>query len=363
MSLIYTALNRLEKKSTDGTPVQMGSIGADQYVLASAKPGMPAWVKWMLALFVFCIIAGWFATTTLRDQIINLQAHLAKSSASATAAVPAVAETTKPLSAVLSPVVVDAVPAAVAVAAPVPASDEVSAAKIEDAKEKLASAASLIEKKEQEQKAKAEAEATANAVAAEQQAIPETQISHVEIKVESVNGVDVARAPKTNSGANSKAQNAKLAKLEKAERAAAAKEMAAPASATLTTKTRNEDSHAQEVAKLTAGIKSAIQAGNKDEADRLLRQLQTQLDPESLTLLHLQAWRQMRLGDSNQAMSLYQQIVGRNPDDETAAVNLSLLYWKSGQQAEAKRTIEAIAERHPESEVVQSYSRQFGVQK
>jgi len=84
------------------------------------------------------------------------------------------------------------------------------------------------------------------------------------------------------------------------------------------------------------------------------------LPPESITLLQLRAWYKMQSGDKTQAISLYRQIVGRIPDDETATVNLALLYWKAGQQDEARHLIGALAERRPESETVQRYSRQFG---
>jgi predicted Zn-dependent protease len=80
-------------------------------------------------------------------------------------------------------------------------------------------------------------------------------------------------------------------------------------------------------------------------------------------LLRLRAWQKMQSGDQQEALVLYQQIVDRIPDDETAAINLALLHWKAGNREEARRLMLDLTSRHPESENVQSYGRQFGVVK
>jgi Tetratricopeptide repeat len=116
-----------------------------------------------------------------------------------------------------------------------------------------------------------------------------------------------------------------------------------------------------ETDKMTQAVRRAIQAGKNDEAQGLLKQLATRLPPESITLLRLNAWYRMQSGDQAQAMSLYRQIGERIPGDESAGINLALLHWKAGQQEEARRLIGALAERHPESETVQRYSRELGV--
>lgn len=117
----------------------------------------------------------------------------------------------------------------------------------------------------------------------------------------------------------------------------------------------------EETRRLTFEVKRAIQAKKTEEAQALLQQLETRLPAESITLLRLNAWNRMQGGDQVQAMALYRQIVQRLPGDESASINLALLHWQSGQQVEAKRLMGALAERHPESDVVQRYSREFGV--
>lgn len=117
----------------------------------------------------------------------------------------------------------------------------------------------------------------------------------------------------------------------------------------------------QETAQLTQAVKRAIQAGKNDEAQNLLQQLAMRLPRESITLLRLNAWHRMQSGDPAQAMVLYRQISERIPGDESAGINLALLHWKAGQPDEARRLIAALAERHPESETVQRYSRELGV--
>lgn len=116
----------------------------------------------------------------------------------------------------------------------------------------------------------------------------------------------------------------------------------------------------QETERLTKAVKLAIQTGKHDDAQGLLKQLATRLPAESITLLRLNAWHRMQSGDSAQAMVLYRQITERLPSDESAGINLALLHWKAGQQGEARQLIGALAERHPESETVQKYSRELG---
>lgn len=117
----------------------------------------------------------------------------------------------------------------------------------------------------------------------------------------------------------------------------------------------------EDTRKLTLDVKRAIQAKKTDQAQDLLKQLATRLPAESITLLRLNAWNKMQSGDQAQAMVLYRQIVERLPGDESASINLALLHWQTGQQDEARRLIGALAERHPESDTVQRYSREFGV--
>lgn len=116
----------------------------------------------------------------------------------------------------------------------------------------------------------------------------------------------------------------------------------------------------QETEQLTRAVNLAVQAGRNDEAQNLLKQLATRLPSESITLLRLNAWHSMQSGNSARAMALYRQIVERIPDDESAGINLALLYWKAGQKDDALRLIGALAERHPESNTVQKYNRELG---
>ncbi|MBR7800855.1 tetratricopeptide repeat protein [Undibacterium fentianense] len=355
MSLIYNALNKLEKKLENGTPNPIGSVSADQYVLVTKPAGMPGWVKFLLALCVLGVVAGWLAMTVLRDQIQALKQGLDASSVAAkkSDSTPAPKQPQEM-----------AVPNGNADTSPTANVDKnleqdlkamLNAAANENVKTEGKSDPTSPELKPAAigaQIAKIQQEAVANVAAAaaaneqETQVVPEREISHVEIRVETPNSSNSMQGTKARA---EKSSASKVAKLEKN-----AKPAAAPSA---------EELNSQDVARLTLAIKSAIQVGKKTEADELIAQLQTKLDPESLTLLHLKAWRQMQGGDQQQAIHWYQQIVGRNPEDEIAAVNLSLLYWRAGQKNEARKVIVDIAERKPDSEIVQTYSRQFGVQK
>ncbi|WP_114972739.1 tetratricopeptide repeat protein [Rhodoferax ferrireducens] len=133
-----------------------------------------------------------------------------------------------------------------------------------------------------------------------------------------------------------------------------------PAQVVTETAPAADEINPEETNRLTQAVKRAIQAGQNEEATNLLKQLATRLPPESITLLRLNAWHRMQSGDEAQAMVLYRQIGERIPGDESAGINLALLNWKAGRQEEARRVIGALAERHPESETVQRYSRELG---
>lgn len=360
MSLIYNALNKLEKKIENGTPNMLGNLGADQYVLSSKSSGMPAWVKILLGLCLLGIVSGWLATTVLKDRLQTLQ----DSMKSRNAAVPALASASAQGNAVAVKGT-ENIPAT-------PMPDEFAQAEkqerssLENTEAKLAAEKHELRASGSEQAEKNQQEvAAADANTEPATTIPENEISHVEIKIESPLTPVMSAQDKSGKLAYDKKpgkqENIGSAKLPKTARAEKSSDANTAKSNGVVM--RDENMQAQEISRLTQSIKQAISAGKKAEADDMLAQLEKRLEPESLTLLHLKAWRQMQGGDSLQAINLYQQITERNPEDETAAINLALLLWRAGQQAEARKVINAIAERKPDSEMVQSYSRQFGVQK
>lgn len=339
MSLIYHALSRLEKKIENGMQSSLSHISTDQYVLASQRSGMPQWVK---ALFVVCIVgivAGLVAMSMLRNQLNHLQTQVMASPASMSASASA---------AVNLPV------AAADVVAPVarikPPGDEllpvVPAAKHQAVQDIIQAEARPESQSELKQMPTAIAEESKPSQTTTQAESAASQASIVEIRVESG-----ASALESKKGRRESAkENSKKLSVAKSDAASTVKRVA------------NEDKANQEVAILIASVKTAIQTGRKNDADNLISQLQTKLDPDSLTLIHLKAWRQMQGGDANLAMNLYLHILNRNPEDEVAAINLALLQWRGGQQVEARKTIAAIYARKPESEQLQAYARQFGVQ-
>lgn len=343
----------------NGTPNMLGNMGAEQYVLSSKSSGMPAWVKILLALCLFGVVSGWLATTVLRDQLQTLQDKL-KSHNAALPIQASASVTTSPVAPVMG-----------AVNTPVASMvEDLAQAEKQDsqllANAEIKSNAEKVDLRSSSSETGANNQqeiATDDTNVAAAPAIPENEISHVEIKLESpivgaAAALPQARLEKKTGKQDSSTGSVKFAKTGKSDKQSDAKNAISNDAAM-----RAENMNVQEISRLTQSIKSAINAGKKTEADDMLAQLEKRLEPESLTLLHLKAWRQMQGGDSQQAINLYQQIVERNPEDETAAINLALSLWRSGQQADARKVINAIAERRPDSDIVQSYSRQFGVQK
>lgn len=116
----------------------------------------------------------------------------------------------------------------------------------------------------------------------------------------------------------------------------------------------------ENVDRIAADIRQAIDAERYDDAGRLLQQLGKQLPPESLTLLRLRAWHALRSGDAKTSLPLYRSITERLPDDESASINMALSHWMLGQKDEARRIVAGLAERLPESDAVRQALARFG---
>ncbi|HEV2612296.1 MAG TPA: tetratricopeptide repeat protein [Noviherbaspirillum sp.] len=116
----------------------------------------------------------------------------------------------------------------------------------------------------------------------------------------------------------------------------------------------------ENVDRIAADIRQAIDAERYDDATRLLQQLGKQLPPESITLLRLRAWHALRSGDAKTSLPLYRSIAERLPDDESASINMALSHWMLGQKDEARRIVAGLAERLPESDAVRQALARFG---
>jgi hypothetical protein len=277
VSLIYTALNKLEQGQT-GAP---NPAVENPYAVTAKKPGAPRWVYLVVAGCVVVVLAGWLFMNALQAKLAAVPEPVSQ------AAVPAPENR-------LAIVPATAVPVADSVVVPV-----------------MTPVAALPPSPEPPGAASMAATAKEPVTAAP------------------------ARPP--------------------------ARARSKPPAPMITEAAPPPPLDPQETAQLSQAVKRAIQAGKNDEAQNLLKQLATRLPRESITLLRLNAWHRMQSGDPAQAMVLYRQISERIPGDESAGINLALLHWKAGQPDEARRLIAALAERHPESETVQRYSRELGV--
>lgn len=343
MSLIYHALSRLEKKVENGMQSSLSHISADQYVLASQRTGMPAWVKVLLVLCLLGMIAGFAAMTVLREQLLQLQTQVSSAPTAKTPVVsaPVALAVTGTSNAIVSGAA-QAVPVLEAIGGNKRAPEVESQHAQPETKGTLPRSAPA---NLNPSVPSAEVEERGSDTKLAQTDIPASELSVVEIRVES----DInAAEPKKGRREVSRDGNKKAVK--KSDISQDLK------------RNSSEEKANQEVAHLIASVKAAIQSGRKSDADSLIQQLQLKLDAESLTLIHLKAWRQMQGGDASVAMNLYQHILNRNPEDEVAAINLALLQWRSGQQAEARKTIATIYARKPESDQLHTFARQFGVQ-
>lgn len=281
MSLIYSALNKLEQESgVAGTP---DKTVANPYAATARKSGAPRWVYLVVLGCLLVVLGGWLSMSALKAKFAAEQVREPDRQPAPMPAVPSVP--VPPIQFAETPV---AVPAAVDLTV---------------------------------HTAPLRPEITASAPTSERMAEPAKAVQ-----------------PKPRAQARPKP----------------------PAQVVTETAPVADEINPEETDRLTQAVKRAIQAGQNEEATNLLKQLATRLPPESITLLRLNAWHRMQSGDAAQAMALYRQIGERIPGDESAGINLALLNWKAGRQEEARRVIGALAERHPESETVQRYSRELG---
>jgi len=100
-----------------------------------------------------------------------------------------------------------------------------------------------------------------------------------------------------------------------------------------------DEPDAAAVARHVDALGAAIEAGDFDQAQAELQQLQHLLPPRSLTLLRMQAWLAQRRGEDAQALPLYREIVARMPGDRGAAINLALLEAGAGQLDDARQRL------------------------
>jgi Flp pilus assembly protein TadD len=330
VSLIYFALNRLENKSDKSNSMHgdrpSEHISANEYFLPSEKTGMPLWLIVLLVLSCVGMLAGWMLTRQIKDIEGRGQeiSHSQKVSGEK----------------MITPLTIsDLLPQQkteleLLESHPMQSQNSelpMNLNQLNEEKNLLALKKEMT--RSNSNKSPEEAENTPQEIAKDIKPVKQEIASLIEIKVES---------NKVNVKQNNKKNTSKLAEVNK--------------------KT-DEEINTQEINRLIYAIKAAVKGGKNVEADVSLAKLQLLLEPESMTLLHLQAWRQMNGGDQELSRSIYQQIISRNPEDEIAAINLAVMLWKSGNHNEAKRVIEAIAEKRPDSEVVQNYRRQFGERK
>jgi tetratricopeptide (TPR) repeat protein len=388
VSLIYSALSRLEKKSNLRSTSAKSHLSAEYYSLAMQQRGMPLWVKLMLVLALLGVILGFVLAKSLPNfSAEQTKLHENKTEIATLAADASTSNSVNSANSAIAPTssMIEATPKAIAVneiiSSPQFAEEKKQSSKLREEQRSvqpldLPSQPSLPlpVKQNEDLKVAAHNMLTAHEMTQEKNSVlgventkeinkdsnkveqtkpkakPEL-VSKIEFTVESkaVNG------DKTMPTSSTKKSELKSTKKQTNAQALAA--------ANASSKTTNTGLSQEEIQGMVKSFKSLIQSGKRAEAYEILDVMKRNLAPESLTLLNLRAWGELKMGDQNLALTLYQQIVERSPDDESAAINLAVLYWKKGMQAEAKKTIEAISEVYPNSNVVQQYSRQFGVQR
>jgi tetratricopeptide (TPR) repeat protein len=388
VSLIYSALSRLEKKSNLRSTSAKSHLSAEYYSLAMQQRGMPLWVKLMLVLALLGVILGFVLAKSLPNfSAEQTKLHENKTEIATLAADASTSNSVNSANSAIAPTssMIEATPKAIAVneiiSSPQFAEEKKQSSKLREEQRSvqpldLPSQPSLPlpVKQNEDLKVAAHNMLTAHEMTQEKNSVlgvENTKESNKEsnkveqtkpkAKPELVSKIEFTVESKAVNGDKTMpTSSTKKSELKSTKKQTNAQALAA---ANASSKTTNTGLSQEEIQGMVKSFKSLIQSGKRAEAYEILDVMKRNLAPESLTLLNLRAWGELKMGDQNLALTLYQQIVERSPDDESAAINLAVLYWKKGMQAEAKKTIEAISEVYPNSNVVQQYSRQFGVQR
>ncbi|QOC22175.1 tetratricopeptide repeat protein [Wenzhouxiangella sp. AB-CW3] len=111
---------------------------------------------------------------------------------------------------------------------------------------------------------------------------------------------------------------------------------------------------------LHSDLLSAI--GNRDweAAEEALAELQAVLPRDHLTRLRAEGWFYLQSGDHRRAVSPYQDILRRVPDDEQAFVNLIHAHLALDERGAARRLLEQAARQDVDSSTLRSLSRSLG---
>jgi len=105
----------------------------------------------------------------------------------------------------------------------------------------------------------------------------------------------------------------------------------------------------------------AIRNNNLPEADAQIKIMTQFLPKDSLTLLRMRAWYALAAKQDDEARLLYRQILARVADDENAGINLAILEARAGHVDEAKRILNDLANRNPDSERLTTVRQAFGL--
>ncbi|GAB0147454.1 MAG: tetratricopeptide repeat protein [Marichromatium sp.] len=106
---------------------------------------------------------------------------------------------------------------------------------------------------------------------------------------------------------------------------------------------------------IAADFARACAADRLDEADQLLAQAEAMIGPDSLAVVRMRAFLQLRRGELEAARQAYQEVLGYDADDLEANLNLAAIDWREGALAEARQRVARLYSRHPNNPDVRQH--------
>ena len=113
------------------------------------------------------------------------------------------------------------------------------------------------------------------------------------------------------------------------------------------------------VTKIANQMRAAVQAGNVDQANAFLAQLEKIKGVNNPFVKKLEAYLHIRQGNLEKARAVLSSILATAPDDLETGLNMAVIDIRSGRHDEARQRLVRLLDQYPEEDQIIGYLRQL----
>ncbi|NKN32383.1 hypothetical protein [Marichromatium bheemlicum] len=111
---------------------------------------------------------------------------------------------------------------------------------------------------------------------------------------------------------------------------------------------------------IAADFARACATDRLDAAAHQLAQAEAMIGPDSLAVVRMRAFLQLRRGELEAARQGYLEVLGYDDDDLEANLNLAAIDWREGALAKARQRVARLYTRYPNNPDVRQYHHAYG---